>query len=126
MEGPESSSLLSKIPIFYIPWKIDDAGFYYILGSRFSKLFTGSNLWRKIPFLENSMPKAFSEFSVKLELFKLVDLFSGDDTNGSKFIKFCGLNKFLYFSIWLSAKGSKKSPVFIADFEMRGSRNKLW
>jgi hypothetical protein len=26
-------------------------------------------------------------------------LFSGDDTKGSKFIKFWGLNKFLYFSI---------------------------
>jgi hypothetical protein len=34
------------------------------------------------------MPKAFSEFSEKLELFKLEDLFSGDDTKGSKFIKF--------------------------------------
>ena len=104
--------------MFYIPWKTVD------LGSRFSKLFTGSYLWRKIPFLENSMPKAFSEFS--LELFKLWDLFSGDDTKGSKLIKFCGLNGFLYFSIWLSANGSKNSPVFMADFEIRGSRNKLW
>jgi hypothetical protein len=45
------------------------------------------------------MPKAFSEFSVKLELFKPEDLFSGDETKGSKLIKFCGLNEFLYFSI---------------------------
>ena len=54
-----------------MPWKAVEADFYYILGSRFSKLFAGSNLCRKIPFLENSIPKAFSEFSVKFELFKL-------------------------------------------------------
>lgn len=125
-EGPESSSLQSKNPIFYMPWKTFEADFYYILGSRFSKLSTGSNLWRKIPFLENSIPKAFSELSVKLELLKLDDLFSGDETKGSKLSKFWGLNEFLYFSIWLSANGSNKSPVFIADFEIWGSRNKLW